>query len=92
MRKDISQTIALLFVLIIGCIDFNSSSANTSQVKALKGSIANKINCSESGCSGTYLGPEFVNGDDVAHQFSNAMSAQVGDKLKELYTKGIWAK
>lgn len=43
------------------------------------------INCTDRGCSGTYKGPEFINGSDVAHQFSNTMSKVVGNKLKDLY-------
>ena len=43
------------------------------------------ITCIENGCSGTYTGPEFVNGSDVAHQFSNHMARRVCEELKELY-------
>ncbi len=50
----------------------------------------NQITCTDTGCSGKYIEPEFVNGDDVAHQFSNTMSKAVGDKLKELYNKGTF--
>ncbi len=50
------------------------------------------IRCSEKGCEGTYKGPEFVDGADVAHQFSNTMSAAVGDALKACYRKGAYAK
>ena len=52
----------------------------------------NEIVCSENGCGGTYTGPEFINGSDVAHQFSNKMSSKVGDKLKELYDNGEYCK
>tara|TARA_R110002012_G_scaffold9716_2_gene44816 strand:- start:244734 stop:245258 length:525 start_codon:yes stop_codon:yes gene_type:complete len=45
----------------------------------------NGIRCTDNGCSGSYTGAEFINGDDVAHQFSNTMSTAVGKKLKELY-------
>jgi hypothetical protein len=41
--------------------------------------------CSETSCYGKYSGPEFKNGEDVAHQFSNKMALVVGDRLKELY-------
>ena len=51
-----------------------------------------EIVCTELLCKGVYIGPEFVNGDDVAHQFSNLMSAEVGDYLKELYIQGNYAK
>ncbi len=47
----------------------------------------NEIKCSENGCTGIYSGPEFIEGKDIAHQFSNKMSKAVGDQLKELYHK-----
>lgn len=50
------------------------------------------IDCSSEGCFGFYEGPEFINGSDVAHQFSNKMSSKVGDKLKELYDSGEYVK
>ncbi|WP_282048701.1 hypothetical protein [Maribacter aquivivus] len=50
------------------------------------------IQCDEKGCKGTYYGPEFINGSDVAHQFSNTMSHKVGDKLKECYNNGVYIK
>ncbi len=50
------------------------------------------IECSENGCSGTYSGVEFINGEDIAHQFSNKMSNAVGMKLKELYREKKYKK
>ncbi|MDP5101294.1 MAG: hypothetical protein NWQ09_08205, partial [Nonlabens sp.] len=50
------------------------------------------IQCIDSGCKGTYDGPEFINGEDIAHQFSNKMSASVGNKLKNLYQKKKYKK
>lgn len=52
----------------------------------------NTIICDESGCSGTYIGSEFVNGEDIAHQFSNKMSAAVGDQLKYFYNQKKYKK
>ncbi|MEW7278233.1 hypothetical protein ABW636_06530 [Aquimarina sp. 2201CG1-2-11] len=52
----------------------------------------NSIDCSNDGCHGQYKGAEFVNGSDIAHQFSNKMSSAVGDKLKELFNKGKYSK
>ena len=51
----------------------------------------NTITCNENECSGTYVGSEFINGSDVAHQFSNKMSAKVGDQLKLLYNQGNYS-
>jgi hypothetical protein len=54
--------------------------------------INDEINCSNSDCYGQYEGAEFINGSDVAHQFSNKMSAAAGDKLKELFQAGEYSK
>ncbi|GAB1856149.1 hypothetical protein MHTCC0001_09840 [Flavobacteriaceae bacterium MHTCC 0001] len=51
-----------------------------------------EITCSNSNCEGEYHGPEFIDGSDIAHQFSNKMSSVVGNKLKELYEKGEYSK
>ncbi|WP_299311968.1 hypothetical protein [uncultured Aquimarina sp.] len=50
------------------------------------------IECSDNECKGQYKGAEFINGADIAHQFSNKMSAKVGDKLKELFKIGKYSK
>jgi hypothetical protein len=50
------------------------------------------IDCDDSKCQGKYEGPEFVNGSDIAHQFSNKMSHEVGNKLKELYNNKQYRK
>ena len=52
----------------------------------------NSIKCSNDGCRGQYKGVEFINDADIAHQFSNEMSAAVGNKLKELFHKGKYSK
>ena len=52
---------------------------------------SHEITCTDSSCFGKYIGKEFVNGSDIAHQFSNKMSKAVGDKLKELYTNGKYS-
>ncbi|PIA78119.1 hypothetical protein BFR04_07765 [Gaetbulibacter sp. 4G1] len=51
-----------------------------------------RIKCSENGCQGIYEGAEFINGSDIAHQFSNKMSNVVGNKLKELYNSKKYKK
>lgn len=81
-------------VLIFLLIGFTSSmctdSITSEKVKLAQN--ANEIVCTDNTCEGTYRGSEFVNGSDVAHQFSNKMSSKVGDKLKELYEKGEFSK
>lgn len=58
--------------------------------------------CNENGCTGKYIGVEFVNeeykqklgltGTDIAHNYSNLMCKYVGRKLKELYREGKFSK
>lgn len=43
------------------------------------------ITCTDQQCHGVYIGKEFINGSDIAHQYSNKMSTAVGDQLKILY-------
>jgi hypothetical protein len=75
-----SFSIILLFILLASstCI----SNAKKMDVQTLE---SHEITCTDSSCFGKYIGKEFVNGSDIAHQFSNKMSKAVGDKLKELY-------
>ena len=69
------------------------SSCNKSEKPvAITSQISEKIICNTSQCEGFYEGPEFINNEDVAHQFSNKMSAKVGDKLKELYQSKNYSK
>lgn len=51
----------------------------------------NQITCTDRSCYGSYYGPEFIKGSDIAHQFSNKMSAAVGDNLKRLYDLNQYA-
>ncbi len=77
------------FTFIILCY---FSCSNSDKKLAQNISQETGIKCSNSGCFGTYEGPEFINGSDVAHQFSNKISHAVGNKLKELYNNGDYRK
>ncbi len=79
--KKMKYTLTFLFFLI-GLCSCQSNKNNESK----------KIICNDSGCSGKYMGAEFVHSEDIAHQFSNQMSMAVGDELKELYQKGKYKK
>ena len=59
--------------------------------KPSKDTVSNIV-CHSNKCFGTYIGPEFIDGSDVAHQFSNKMSAAVGEKLKALYDAKKYSK
>lgn len=71
---------------------FLSNCNNSEKRNAYKSSQQPKIKCSANGCQGAYKGPEFINGSDIAHQFSNKMSKAVGDELKKLYLSKDYRK
>ncbi len=78
-------TLLLLNFILTGCNNADKKVGNHNNVRG-------EIICDDNGCRGTYIGKEFINILDVAHQFSNKMCDYVGDKLKELYAKGIFSK
>ncbi len=80
----------LFSIILITLTCLMCSNSNKKNTILYKGNT--NIICDSKGCEGKYQGPEFVNGDDIAHQFSNTMSAKVGDQLKELYDKGEYSK
>lgn len=60
-------------------------------ITAAKFKESDTIECSDNACEGFYVGPEFVESSDIAHQFSNKMAGEVGNKLKELYNLGKYS-
>ena len=79
----------ILLILFVFCF------INCNQVKKeeiTQTSLKNKITCTKTECQGTYIGKEFINGDDIAHQFSNQMSEAVGDQLKTLFKSSDYSK
>ncbi|MEY2924995.1 MAG: hypothetical protein RLZZ337_1543 [Bacteroidota bacterium] len=81
------KVILFIVFIVLSCTP-NKSTKQTSD--ATKPQI--ELQCDSKGCRGVYNGPEFINGEDVAHQFSNKMAAAVGDKLKALYKKREYLK
>ena len=57
-----------------------------------QGDFTQQLDCNNDSCYGYYQGPEFIKGDDIAHQFSNTMSAKVGDQLKSFYKNSKYVK
>lgn len=80
----------LVFFCALGFFILGFSTSENHSEKSEKGE--SWIECTDSSCIGTYEGPEFIDGADIAHQFSNTMSARVGDKLKALYAIGRYSK
>lgn len=78
-----------VLVCFIGLVLFSCSSPMPVKKHNEQAEI---ITSSDFVCQGSYVGPEFIEGDDVAHQFSNEMSKKVGDQLKKLYKAGKYAK
>ena len=80
-----------LKLLILAILFFLSNCKKSEKIAEIKVE-EDSIICNAEGCEGFYEGPEFRNNEDVAHQFSNKMSAKVGDKLKELYQSKNYSK
>jgi len=72
----------ILLIIFVSLISFSCSTPNGKS----------EIVFTDSSCCGTYIGPEFIKGDDVAHQFSNKMCDSVGVKLKALYKAAKYSK
>ncbi|MBM3455620.1 MAG: hypothetical protein FJX80_10785 [Bacteroidetes bacterium] len=68
------------FVIMLMCLSCSSRVDKT------------EIVCTDSNCDGIYIGPEFIDSLDIAHQFSNKMCDSVGDKLKALYKSDKYSK
>lgn len=83
--KILATNLILLSITTLSCSNPKKDLANNPTQN-------NDIVCSDNNCQGTYQGKEFINGNDVAHQFSNTMSAKVGDHLKALYKAGKYSK
>ena len=90
-----------LLIPIILCSAACSSSPTSNVVKTelpvlsqkdILESDSSNITCTDLDCRGSYSGPELIGTSDVAHQFSNQMSAKVGDQLKALYQTGKYVK
>lgn len=76
--------LSTIFLFILSC-------SQSTENKVPNSKNESTIQCNEKSCTGMYSGPEFINGSDVAHQFSNEMSKTVGDHLKELYIEGNYS-
>ena len=88
MRTFFSTIFFVVIFILISC----KRPDDKTQLLVKNSNEANTIKCTENNCIGTYIGPEFINNDDIANQFSNKMARYVGDKLKELYKKGNYKK
>ncbi len=81
----------LLTILLIALLSCKTDPTTTKANESLQ-TYNPYITCTTNSCYGTYTGPEFIKGDDVAHQFSNQMSTAVGDQLKKLYKESNYSK
>ena len=70
-------TYLTLVLFLYGCANSGKKPAPAQEKAAIQIATDNAIACSDKSCVGSYVGPEFVDRDDVAHQFSNQMSTLV---------------
>lgn len=84
-------TIILLSIICTSCdLVLESNSPKISEIN--ESEYGETVSYTNNICTGTYLGPEFIGGSDVGHQFSNKMCHEVGKILKDLYDKGDYSK
>ncbi len=80
----------LVYIFLVCLIHSCKTDNSRKNEKVLKNTDG--IECTEKGCNGKYQGLEFINGEDIAHQFSNKMSNAVGEELKKLYRQEKYRK
>lgn len=82
----------LFYIYFISIFQISCQTDKKNEIRSIEVQENNTIKCTETGCRGIYSGPEFINGKDIAHQFSNKMSTAVGMKLKEFYQEKKYKK
>ncbi len=86
------KSLPIILSILLFCIGCKRDNEIAETISFEKKNTKIEINCNENGCTGKYVGFEFIDGEDVAHQFSNKVSKVVGNKLKELYKKEHYSK
>ena len=85
LPNKLKSILLRIFFIIVSVFLVSVSCKNENQpvsILAMTNQEYNGIRCTDNGCSGSYTGDEFINGDDVARQFSNTMSNAVGKQAK----------
>ena len=83
----LKQTFTYLLIVLTFLTCHNPNNETVSQ-----STTNSDIVCTVGSCEGIYSGPEFLNGSDIAHQFSNEMCLVVGDKLKDFYKNSKYSR
>ena len=74
-------------------LESERQNSHTTKYSLTEQTQPSNYNITNNGFSGVYKGVEFSNQQgDIAHQFSNTASNEVGKKLKVLYKKGLYSK
>ncbi len=87
-----TSIVILLIALLFSCHHSNNNIHKGKVNNKAKSEFTIELSCNDSACCGTYIGPEFIDGKDIAHQFSNKICDTVGKVLKQLYKKNIYSK
>jgi hypothetical protein len=74
-------------------LESERQNSHTTKYSLTEQTQPSNYNITDNGFIGVYEGVEFSNQQgDIAHQFSNTASNEVGKKLKVLYKKGLYSK
>ena len=91
MKNNFQLLIFTLFISITSC--FSRNVTKNSFIKYLSNNeTINTTSISSKGFYGKYMGVEFNQNGDVAHQFSNKVTKIIGKYLKESYSRGEYLK
>ncbi|GAB5417778.1 MAG: hypothetical protein Crog4KO_24730 [Crocinitomicaceae bacterium] len=80
--------VATLFILIVLVSSCASPKEEPDDFLANR----SRIECEGSICSGEYIGPEYYESEDIAHQFSNLIADSVSAILKRRYERGAYSR
>jgi hypothetical protein len=82
----------LLLSTILGCSDRSKKRRQKTVKQLTPENPIYKVKISSKHFFASYKGPDFVNGDDIAHQLSNFVADTLGKFLKSEYRKGRFKK
>ena len=74
--------------IIIGCTEKPKTQKQNTKTQFKTEEPVYKVKISSKQFFASYKGPDFVNGDDIAHQLSNFVADTLGKFLKAEYSKG----
>lgn len=83
---------SLAIVLFLSCTQVPKQYKSKSTVAPKEEQSIYKVKITKKDFFATYTGPDFLNGEDIAHQLSNFVADTLGKYLKAAFKKGNFKK